>query len=263
VTSPSQWPYPRVIAHRGGGTVAPENTIAAIRAGFARGFRAIEIDAMLPRDDTPVLMHDPTLLRTAGRPGPVTDFTAAELCELDVGKWHSPPYAGERVPLLADVLALCRSEGIWVNVEVKPVPGREIATGRAVAGVVASAYADRLRVGGARQDNVAPEVPLLSSFSIEALQAARAAAPDVPRGWLTDRVPVNWAARVAALDCIALHTNQRYLTQRVAEAVKASGTWLFCYTVNDPARARALLQWGVDAFCTDRIDVIDPDFAVR
>ncbi|MGB3428629.1 MAG: glycerophosphodiester phosphodiesterase family protein, partial [Burkholderiaceae bacterium] len=37
--------------------------------------------------------------------------------------------------------------------------------------------------------------------------------------------------------------------------------WLFCYTVNEPARARDLLAWGVDAFCTDRIDLIGPDFA--
>jgi glycerophosphoryl diester phosphodiesterase len=49
----------------------------------------------------------------------------------------------------------------------------------------------------------------------------------------------------------------------VAADVKASGAWLFCYTVNDPARARALLHWGVDAFCTDRIDLIGPDFAAK
>ena len=61
------WPYPRVLAHRGGGTLAPENTIAAIKVGLEHGFRAVEFDAMLAADDVPVLMHDPTLERTGSR----------------------------------------------------------------------------------------------------------------------------------------------------------------------------------------------------
>ncbi len=46
----------------------------------------------------------------------------------------------------------------------------------------------------------------------------------------------------------------------MARAIKDAGYWLFCYTVNDPARARELLDWGVDAFCTDRIDLIGAGF---
>ena len=255
------WPYPRVIAHRGGGTLAPENTLAAIRVGIEHGFRAIEFDAMLPCDDTPVLMHDPTLQRTALRPGAVTDFSAAQLARLDVGRWHSLRFAGEPVPTLDETLAFCRGHDVWCNVEVKPAPGRAPATGRLVAERVWQAYADRVQAAGDRQENVVPTVPLLSSFSVEALQAARAVRPDLPRGWLIDRMPSDWYARLEGLGCVALHTNHRYLTaSRVAE-VKEAGAWLFCYTVNEPARARDLLAWGVDALCTDRIDLIGPDFA--
>ena len=257
------WPYARVLAHRGGGILAPENTLGAIRVGIAHGFLAVEFDAMLARDDTPVLMHDPTLRRTALMPGAVTDFSAAELRQVDVGRWHSPRFAGERVPTLDETLAFCRHEGVWCNVEIKPTPGREMATGRLVADRVAHAYADRLGSGGARQESVVPAVPLLSSFSIDALEAARAASPDLPRGWLIDRVPSDWRTRVDELGCVALHTNHRYLTAtRVAE-IKAAGAWLFCYTVNEPARAREILAWGVDAFCTDRLDLIGADFAAR
>ena len=60
------WPWPRVLAHRGAGTLAPENTLAALRVGHERGFRAVEFDAMAPLDDVPVLMHDATLDRTTG-----------------------------------------------------------------------------------------------------------------------------------------------------------------------------------------------------
>jgi glycerophosphoryl diester phosphodiesterase len=263
VNAAGGWPYARVLAHRGGGTLAPENTLGAIRVGIEYGYRAVEFDAMLPRDDVPVLMHDPLLARTARRAGAVAQYSAAELAGFDVGRWHSPRFAGEPVPTLADTLALCRGAGVWCNVEIKPAPGRERATGRVVAQTVAHAYADRVRPGGSRRDGADSQVPLLSSFSVDALQAARAAAPDLPRGWLVDRVPADWAARLADLDCVAVHTNHRHLTAPLAAAIRASGAWLFCYTVNDPARARALLAWGVDAFCTDRIDLIGPDFAQR
>ena len=63
------WPWPRVLAHRGGGTLAPENTLGAIRFGYERGFRAIEFDAMLAADSVAVLMHDPTLERTTSGRG--------------------------------------------------------------------------------------------------------------------------------------------------------------------------------------------------
>ena len=255
------WPYARVIAHRGGGTLAPENTLAAIRIGIEHGFRAIEFDAMLPRDDTPVLMHDPTLRRTALRPGAVTDFNAVELAQLDVGRWHSRRFAGEPVPSLDATLAFCRASDVWCNVEIKPAPGREAATGRVVAERVGAAYADLVRAAGDRPENIVPAVPLLSSFSIEALEAARAACPDLPRGWLIDRVPPDWRVRLDSLGCVALHTNHRHLDASRVAQVKAAGAWLFCYTINEPARARDLLAWGVDAFCTDRIDLIGPDFA--
>jgi glycerophosphoryl diester phosphodiesterase len=257
------WPYARVIAHRGGGTLAPENTLAAIRVGIGHGFTAIEIDAMLARDDVPVLMHDPTLRRTARRAGVVSDFSAAELARMDVGSWHSPRFAGEPVPGLEQTLAFCRASGVWSNVEIKPAPGREAATGRAVAALVARTYVDVVHAAGDRRESVVPAVPLLSSFDAEALEAARASCPALPRGWLVDRVPPDWRVRLEALGCVALHANHRHLTAaRVAE-IKGAGPWLFCYTVNEPARARELLEWGVDAFCTDRIDLIGPDFPAQ
>jgi glycerophosphoryl diester phosphodiesterase len=103
-------------------------------------------------------------------------------------------------------------------------------------------------------------LPLFSSFSFEALMAAREAAPEIPRGYLLDRIPDDWQEKMRLLDAVAVHTNHRHLSPHQAEAVKKAGYGLFCYTVNDPARASEILGWGVDAFCTDRIDLIGPDF---
>jgi glycerophosphoryl diester phosphodiesterase len=254
-----RWPYPRVLAHRGGGTVAPENTLAAIRVGRARGYRGIEFDAMLAADAVPVLIHDATLERTTNGRGEVDALSARELGRLDAGSWHSPAFAGEPVPTLEEAVRDCRAHDTWINIEIKPAPGAQVRTGDVVASATARLYADLIRRGGDVAANIEPRVPLFSSFERESLLAARTAAPDVPRGLLLDRVPADWRDQLESLGCVGLHTNHEYLTSELAAAVKAAGYWLFCYTVNAPARARELLAWGVDAFCTDRIDLIAPD----
>ncbi|MCX8114882.1 MAG: glycerophosphodiester phosphodiesterase [Burkholderiaceae bacterium] len=254
------WPYPRVLAHRGGGTLAPENTIAAIDVGRSFGFGGIEIDATLARDEVPVLMHDPTVERTTDGTGSVGALTADELGRLDAGGWFEPRYRGEPVPTLAAAIRHCRAHDVWMDIEVKPGHGDARRTGEVVARTAAALYADCVRPGGDRADAIDPRAPLLSSFSVDALAAARAAVPDLPRGWITSRVPQDWRARLDALACVALHTNHRHLARDVARAIKDAGYWLFCYTVDDPARAREILDWGVDAFCTDRIDLIGPHF---
>ena len=73
--------------------------------------------------------------------------------------------------------------------------------------------------------------------------------------------PRPWHSELARLGCVSLHTNHRHLTAQLASAIKGAGSWLFCYTVNSPQRARTLLGWGVDAFCTDAIDRIPARFA--
>jgi glycerophosphoryl diester phosphodiesterase len=254
------WPYPRVLAHRGGGTLAPENTLAGIETGWRAGFRAIEFDAMLAADAVPVLIHDDTLDRTTDGTGPVSARTAAELGRLDAGRWMGPQFAGTPVPTLAEAIAYCRRNGIWINIEIKPAPGQDDATGRVVAQVAAQAYADLVRPGGDAAAAAEPHVPLLSSFSPTALAAARAAVADLPRGLLVGEVPADWQAQLRSLGCVALHCSHRKLTRALARAVKDAGYWLFCYTVDETARARELFDWGVDAFCTDRIDRFAPSF---
>ncbi|RJG04606.1 glycerophosphodiester phosphodiesterase family protein [Noviherbaspirillum sedimenti] len=265
------WPYPEIVAHRGGGALAPENTIAALRCGLAYGFHAVEFDVMLAGDGIPVVLHDEMLGRTVAGNGKVPDFTAADLMRMDAGAWFSPAFAGETVPSYAQVFHFCLAHGIWMNVEIKPAPGFETATGRTVAALTAQWLADAAAgvaagVAGAsgRPDAAALAsgwpAPLLSSFSHDALLAAQAAAPGLARACLFDVVPDDWRQRLAEVGAVALHTNHEKLTPQLAAAVKAAGYGLFCYTVNEPARAREIRVWGVDAFCTDRIDLIGADF---
>jgi glycerophosphoryl diester phosphodiesterase len=249
------WPYPKVLAHRGGGTLAPENTLAGLRRGMEAGFRAIEYDVMLARDGIPVVLHDPFLGRTLPGSGNVFDYDALELAAMDAGGWFARAHAGEPVPLFAEFAQLCKVHGVWMNIEIKPAPGFEPETGSVVARMAAAMFAAEIDAG--RME----DVPLLSSFSQEALEAALRDAPQVPRAFLMSTLPLDWERRAREVEAVALHLNHKHLTRDLAQAVKDAGFGLFCYTVNDPARARELLDWGVDAFCTDRIDLIAPNFS--
>lgn len=239
------WTYPRVLAHRGGGTLAPENTIAALRCAAALGFRAVEFDVMAVRHDGLVLMHDPLLGRTVRGEGSVADFTTDELSAMDAGSWHSPPFAGEPVPDFPAAADFCLAQGLWMNAEIKPVPGMDAHTGQLVA-----AACKHLPAGSV----------LLSSFSVEALRAAQAVAPEVPRALLVDTIPDDWESQLRTLATVALHVNARSLNAVQAAKVKSAGFGLLCYTVNEPEHARALRAIGVDAICTDNLPLIGADF---
>ena len=243
--------YPhKLIAHRGGGTLAPENTLAAIRDGHARGYRAVEFDVMLAKEDVPVLMHDDTLERTTNGHGALADFTAQQLGALDAGSWRDARFKDEPVPQFDAVAQLCIELGMFANVEIKPFAPGGVDVARATGRLVAL-VSQRFWGAGTRE-------ALLSSFSSEALAAAQAAAPGFPRAHLFDAVPDDWLSRLGRLDCVALHCNGKTLTQSLAAAIKQRGYGLMCWTVNDPADAQRLFTWGVDAVCTDRLDLLRP-----
>lgn len=247
------WPYPRVAAHRGGGTLAPENTLAGIDTGAQLGLKMVEFDAKLSVDGVVFLLHDDTVDRTSNGRGAAARMRYADIAALDAGVWRAPRFAGERMPTLEQAALRCAAHGLIANVEIKPCLGRETETGRRVAAEAARLWQ------GCGQGGCAPP-PLLSSFSFEALSAARAAAASLPRGLLFGAVPSDWHERATALGCISLHIDYRRLNARLVAQIKAAGLFVLAYTVNDPARARELGEWGVDTICTDRIDVIGARF---
>lgn len=238
------WPYPRLCAHRGAGKLAPENTLAAFRAGYAHGYRMAEFDVKLTADGVAFLLHDDTLDRTTNVRGRADALTWRELAQLDAGSWHSPAYAGEPLPTLAAIARWSRAHDVAVNVEIKPARGRERETGAAVA-------LDALTLWSG-----AGMPPLLSSFSEAALGAAREAAPDLPRAYLTDDVPHDWRERAARLGCVAMDVKHTLLTRERIGEFHDAGLRVVTWTVNDPARADELLAWGVDTLITDAVDRI-------
>ena len=244
------WPYPRRVAHRGGGSLAPENTLAAMRVGYAHGYRMVEFDVKLSGDGTLLLMHDDTVDRTTDGSGRVAGMTWSELSQLDAGHGGRdtlPQFIGEPVPRLESVARYCLANRMAINIEIKPCPGRENETGAAVAVEVR-----RLWRG-------TDQPPLISSFSEATLEAAREFAPELPRALLQDKLTPDWRERLARLDCVALDADYKELTPEIVQAAHADGYRVACYTPNDPVTAQELTEWGVDCLITDAIDRIDPN----
>ncbi len=234
------WPYPRLIAHRCGGSAAPENTLAGLRIAARHRFRAAEFDVMLSADGTAFLMHDETLERTTDGHGRLADARDRDVRRLDAGGRFGAAFAGEPVPSLDDAIRLCLELGLWANIEIKPARGHDGRTAEAVARAVALHWRG--------------EPPLLSSFSVEALAAARESAPQLPRALLVGSLAQGWREQAARLGCVSIHADATRLGPGDVSTVHRAGLWLACYTVDDPVVCRRLVGAGVDAVFTDRLE---------
>ena len=244
------WIFPRGIAHRGAGKLAPENTLAAMSYGLGAGFAGVEFDVMLTKDKVPILMHDDVTGRTIKcSKCNIADLTYEEISTLDAGSWLHPKHADVRVPKFTDVLKFCFDNNLWMNIEIKPSPGFETETGEIVAQVTKEFF-EPLRL---------PEekLPLFSSFAFDSLVAAHRVAPSIKRGYLIDslREVPDWKEKCKQIEAYALHTNHRLVNPDFVAEVKNEGLGLFCYTVNNVTRAHELIAMGVDSFCTDELEI--------
>jgi glycerophosphoryl diester phosphodiesterase len=225
-----------VFAHRGGAALAPENTIAAFDNAQALGVDGIEVDVRLARDGTVVVHHDSTLERTTALRGAVAERTAGELETADV-------------PTLARVLA--RYPDARVIIELK------VNSGKLARGVVADVHA-----AGAQ------ERVCVGSFWLGVLRAVRALDPGLATSaareevrWALYRSWCRWPARAPAYSGYQIPERSgptRVVSPRFIRDAHRAGLGVQVWTVDDPADARRLLEWGVDALITDRPDLLVP-----
>jgi len=242
----SPWSWPFWIAHRGAGKSAPENTLAAFRAGFSAGFGMFECDVKLSADGVAFLLHDDDLDRTTSGHGPAGARTWAELSRLDAGAWQDRAFAGEPLPTLEALARWARANGGLLNLEIKPSPGAEQVTGEQVAREASALWSG------------ADTPPLLSSFSVEALRAAAQAAPSMPRALLLERLHDGWHDDVEALGAVAVVLHFPLADAATIARVHAGGRRALAYTVNEEAAYRRLRMAGIDGLITDAISRFGP-----
>jgi glycerophosphoryl diester phosphodiesterase len=220
--------------------------MAAFRLGAAHGYRMFECDAKLSADGVVFLMHDATLERTTNGNGTGGDLPWHNLSQLDAGGWHSRAFAGEPLPTLEALARFCLANRYLLNIEIKPTPGTETATGAAVAALAAQLWQG------------AETPPLLTSFKPDALAAAQAASPELPRGLLVDTLWDGWLEKALNLDCVAVVANYALWDSATVARVHSAGLKCLSYTVNDDWAAQHLLALGTDGIITDQVDLFSP-----
>jgi glycerophosphoryl diester phosphodiesterase len=254
VTPSPSWPYPRWVAHRGAGKLAPENTLAAFRVGAGYGFRMFECDVKLSLDGVPFLLHDATLQRTsnaqdalgAGLSAIAGEHPWSTLALLDAGSWHSRTFAGEPLPTFEAIARYCLRNGFFLNIEIKPTPGTEYHTGQVVA-----QHAARLWHG-------ASVPPLLTSFDVPALEGALSTHPELPRGLLLEDLWTGWLETALRLGCVAVVCDHSLWDSASVAEAKNAGLRTLSYTVNDTISADRLIELETDGIITDRVDLFSP-----
>jgi glycerophosphoryl diester phosphodiesterase len=217
-----------VIAHRGASAYAPENTPAAFDLALEQGARDLELDVHLTADAHLVIIHDDTVDRTSDGHGPVAAHTLAALRALDAGAWFDARFAGQRIPVLAEVLNRYKGRA-HLHVELK---ARSPALARRTAEIV-------------REHGMTGEVTI-TSFQRERLEEMRACAPELPMGWLVRDVDDDTLARARALGVRQLCPRAALVTPALVARLHAEGFGVRAWGVSDEALMRRVADAGAD-----------------
>lgn len=233
-----------IIAHRGASHEAPENTLSAMRLGWQQA-DACELDIRLTKDGQIVLLHDADLKRTTGLKDLITQRTVAELVTLDAGSWKDKRFAGERIPILADVLAAMPA-GKRLLVEIKC--GSEVLP--ELERVINSS--------GKKSEQLA-----IIGFSFDTMKLAKERFPNLQVLWVVGNSDgkngkpaptleqLTEKAKAAGFDGLDLEYKFPLTADSVAR-IKAAGLKVYVWTVNDPAVGQRLVAAGVDGVTTDK-----------
>lgn len=223
---------PELMAHRGNSALAPENTLAAFGRALDTPAQWIELDVHLTADGQVVVMHDATVNRTTNGSGAIVDLTLSQLKALDAGSWFGAEFTNERVPTLAEVVALV-GKRIRLNVEIKSAADPE--SSRKVVEV--------LRQGGVLEQS------MISSFGLQAVL-------DVRQHWDTPNLALI-TGRGADLALAIEHRLQFFnihypaVDEALVQQAHEAGVGVCLWTLDDPAQWPVFAGLGVDIVCTN------------
>ncbi len=235
--SPNPAPGRRVpicFAHRGASGHSPENTLLAFRYAFELGADAIECDVQLSADGAPVIIHDATVERTTNGSGLVAELSLEHLRQLDAG-------AGEQIPELREVLALCREQSKLVNLEVKADTLKQ-------AERVAQVVGEALETGGYH------DLALVSSFWHPPLTSLKQAHPQIRTATLHSGTRwrlLNMITAARAVGADAIHPDLRLTSRLLVERAHEAGLQVNVWTVDRPRDMQKLAAWGADGLFTN------------
>lgn len=249
-------PYPRVCAHRGFSTIAPENSMPAYGAAIAMGADEIELDLRITKDGEIVSCHDSVLDRISNGTGLIPDYTYEELKQLDFGSKFSERFAGLKIMLFEDILKKFAGQVI-MNIHIK--------TDLVEEDVQSDTYdveAMKKIVGLVRKYDCVKHVYFMISPD-PVIRQFKAYAPDIKIcvGHVDDR-PWEIVERAIELGAekVQLYKNyctyEPYYNREMVEKAHAHGIICNVFWSDDPDETRAMLDMGIDTILTNDYNLI-------
>lgn len=242
-----------IAAHRGARSIAPENTLIALKKSLGR-CDFIEIDVQLSRDSAVIVMHDDTLERTTNvaeierfkslKPYRVCDFKLSELSELDYGSWfYGDEKHQEPLLTLSGAIEFVKKNGMLLNVEIKDMSAA-FSDEEAVEAVVKEI-----------KESSAQELVLISSFRHEYLKIIKEKLPDMPTAALVEgKHPQRVLEYLKELRVDAYNLNDELVDKQTIKMLREAGFFVGVYTVNDLERAKELFGMGVNCIFSDSLE---------
>ncbi|HVX58536.1 MAG TPA: glycerophosphodiester phosphodiesterase [Candidatus Saccharimonadales bacterium] len=215
-----------IIGHRGARGLAPENTLAALKAGLDHGVDMIEFDLRVSADDVVILNHDPHVHAPDGHR---LEISANTYEDLKTAKTDLTTF-DEALDYLAGKVSL--------YIEVKPGVATE---------PLVKILQQRFDKGLSKKE------VLLGSFSQKTLRQLHAALPDIEKIVIEKWSGVRAARRARQLNAKIIAMNQRWLWSGYVKAATRHYT-LYTYTLNNPAKADKWAARGLSAVVTDYPD---------
>jgi glycerophosphoryl diester phosphodiesterase len=227
-----------VIAHRGASGHAPENTLAAFRRAVALGASFIETDLHLSRDAHFVAIHDDTVNRTTNGQGKVHDLTLADLRRLDAGSWFGSEFSGERIPTLEEILEFSKKSDVVFYLELKPT----------------GAWGGEHALIGALRESGEIARTIVISFDAGVIAALRNIEPTLMTGLLFEGQVDQPLERAVEVGARQLAIRGDLVTPALIAEARKRDLQIVCWTVNQPAHMRMLIEAGVDGIMSDYPD---------
>ena len=233
VAAPARKSQPvAVIAHRGASVEAPENTLAAFRLAVDQETDYVELDVQESKDGEVLVVHDSDLMKLGGDAAKVWEADAAYLRSVDIGSRVGPQFAAERVPTLAEALAVCKGRS-KVIVELKQY-GHGVRLEEKVVGIVEAA--------GMADDCVFMSLDHVMVKTMKALRPA----------WRTGVLAAKAIGDLTRLGADFVAVEKKMATSRFVRHAHRAGQEVYVWTVDDPAWMLTMMSRGVDGLITNK-----------
>ena len=238
-------PYPRVCAHRGFNSIAPENSMPAFGAAVAMGAEEIEFDIWSTKDGVLVSCHDATLERVSNGEGKIYDHTYEELIQLDFGCKHGEKFKGLKIPTFEEILQKFAGRVI-MNIHVKIWDAKFEGKNAQMEEIV-----DLIRKYDAEKSIY------FMTNNDDMIRKVMEYAPDLKCcvGWDGNKDPMSIADRAIALGAYKLQLFKPYFNQATIDKAHEHGILCNVFWSDDPEEAKEFINMGIDTILTNRMDL--------